>query len=533
MKDRHGISLDLQRRGLDPDNESTVSEDSTTDGSGNDGDSLHTNRRTGSAIDAFAVRIHQTLNPREVIAIAVHELRPILNCDRVCFLEYRKKRFRFVAASGHLGVPKRSRQAALLEQFVSSIVPQGERFLFPDDRITLPDDLGRRLADYWEQTNGQCLLVEPVFESLPRPDGHSGTAAPSRLAGALVIEQLNHSDLTPGTIQRLEAAVKHLTPAFQNARKYSRLVSIPGLYHLGQAFELFRRNSQAAFAGYFLIASLLIAAACLIKQPFEIECRGRLMPTQRREVFAPFEGEIIDITVTESDQIRGGDVLCVLQSHDLEKAVIEQTGLLKGKLKARDAARAELRSHAAQPARSQSARDQAQLELINAEIDTISRQLQLLEQEEKQREIRAPISGSLLTERPREKLLGRPVRRGESLLEIMEEVGGWQLELTVAERRLGHLLSYRRRHPQVNVKFRMLASAQKGFDCTITRIADRTVPSAELGSSCQVFCDVSEVDQLPHQVGAEVSARIRCGEKSLIYIWFHDFWELLQRNWWV
>ena len=173
------------------------------------------------------------------------------------------------------------------------------------------------------------------------------------------------------------------------------------------------------------------------------------------------------------------------------------------------------------------------MELIHAEIDTIQRQLELFEEEEKQLEVRAPMAGRVMTERPDEKLKGRPVRRGEPLLEIMQDTGGWQLELAVAERRLGHLLAYHQTNPVIDVKFRLLSSVQKSFDCQVTRFADRTVPSLETGSASGVYCDVSEIDQLPRQIGAEVSARIQCGRRSLLYIWFHEFWELLQRNWWI
>ena len=531
MEDRRGISIDLLRRGIEFDQLSPTGV--TPDAVPMTSSAIPDEPRIASALDAFARRIHRSLDPQEVIAIAVHELRPIFDCERVCYLELRGKKFRFVAASGHVGLPRRSRPASLLEQFVTAILPEKERFLFPDDQTVLPDEISRRLADYWEQTNGQLILVEPVFSSLPDPENPSQSSPVPSIVGALVIEQFSRPDLMPGTLSRLDVSLKHLTLALENSRKYSRLVSIPGLLQIGHFADLIRSHSRIATLFYLTLGTLLMAAACLIKRPFEIECRGRLMPTERREVFSGIEGEIVDVAVRESEPIEQGQLLCLLQSRELQKSIIEQTGLLKGKLKARDAARAELRSRAAPQVRNQTARDQAQLELVSAEIETLHRQLEILAQEEQRLEIRSPISGTVMTERPVEKLRGRPVRRGESLLEIMQEEGGWQLELAVAERRMGHLLNYHRDQPQVIVKFRLLSSAQKSFECQITRVVDRTIPSSEWGSACQIYCDVSNLDQLTRQVGSEVSARIRCGEKSLAYLWFHEFWELLQRNWWV
>lgn len=487
--------------------------------------------RMTSAIDEFALRIHASLNPEEVIATAVHELRPILGCERINFLERTRTGFRLVAASGHAGLPRRSRPAAMLEQFVSVVLDQKERFQFPDQQMELPEEIARRLDDYWELSNGQFILVEPIFSAPSRSTVDSNNQDDRSIAGALVVEQFSQPSLPTGGLTVLDAAVKHLAPALKNCRTYWRLASIPGLSHCGRVAEIIRGSMRMAVAFYVAITALLIAAAAIIHQPFEIECRGRLMPTQRREVFSAVEGEVVDVAVRESQSVEAGQVLCQLQSRELEKAIIEQTGLLKGKLKARDAARAELRSKSTPQARNQSSRDQAQLELINAEIDTIQRQLKVLEQEESQLQICSPISGIVMTERPEEKLRGRPVRRGEPLIEILQDEGGWQLELAVAERRLGHLLAWHKTHPRIKVKFRPLSSVTQSYECQITRMADRTVPSGESGSTCQVYCDVSNVNQLTRQVGSEVSARIQCGRRSLLYIWFHDFWELLQRNW--
>lgn len=481
-------------------------------------------------LQGFAVEIQRTLDPQEVILVAVQELRPLLLCDRVCFLERRGARYRLAAVSGQPGRPRASRQATMLEQLVTAVMARGERFTYPADQLVLPDDLGRRLSSYWETANGQVILVEPIFSANP-----SRTPSPSkpRVVDALVIELFDENQLPSESLQRLDSAVQLLTPALANARKYSRLVTIPGLYHLGLIADGIRRSRSLTL----LISLLLIGAAgtcaATIQSPLELECHGRLMPTVRREVFAGLEGEIVEVMVNESYQVQQGQIIARMQSPELEKLILEQTGSLKGKLKARDAARAELRSRSTPQGRGQSSRDQAQVETINAEIETIQRQLDLLEQEHQQLVIRAPISGTITTERPREKLLGRPVHRGESLLEIMDESGGWQLELVVAERKIGHLLAYRQQQSEPQVKFRLHASAQKSFDCTVARVSDRVVPSAELGACGVVFCNVEQLDLPTRQIGSEASARIQCGQRSLLFLWFHEFWEMLQRQWWM
>ena len=489
---------------------------------------------TGSSeINTFAVQIHQSLDPRRVATVAVQELRPILRCDRICFLERRGSGFRLVAASDQAGNLRRSRQAAFLERFVAAAIPTGERFLFPDGDLELPDDLGKLLAGYWEVSHGQLILVEPVFTQADQPDKVNSAPKVRSIVGALVIELFTETNLNPEVLPRLDPAVEHLTIALANARRYSQLVTIPGLHPLGLLFGTIRQTRMATiFACLFLLGSLLSGAA-FIQRPFEIECSGRLMPTIRREVFAGVEGEVVEVLVNESDQVEDGQVIARLKSRELEKALLDQAGHLSQKMKARDAARADLRTRSTPQARGQSARDQAQLEIINSEIETIHRQLELLERQQEQLVVRAPISGTITTERSRERLLDRPVHRGESLLEIMDEAGAWQLELAISERKSGHFLSYHQQQAQVPVKFRLLSVTPQTFDCQVTRLADRMVTTPESGTSSLIFCDVSNLEFPARQIGSEVSARIQCGKKSLLFLWFHEFWELLQRQWWI
>ena len=269
---RHGHERDDQLGVTFPDE--ILSDDSVMDLENPSGESAAT-----SGLEAFASQIHRSLNPKEVATVAVQELRALLHCERVSFLERHGKRFRLVAVSGQPGRPPRSRQASLLEQIVAAVLPKGERFVYPEERLTLPDDLARRLANYWENANGQMILVEPVFSVVPDPDKVAAQTGTRPVVGALVIEQFSRSSLNPGAIRRLDAALQHLTPALANAKRYSRLVSVPGLYQLGLICDFLHRTRTAALLLSITIIAGLLAFACRMERPFEIECRGRLMPT--------------------------------------------------------------------------------------------------------------------------------------------------------------------------------------------------------------------------------------------------------------
>ena len=152
MEDRRGLSASLVRHGMEFDRESNGSQIPSP--SPADSASAIDAPRLSSPLDAFAVRIHRSLNTHEVMTVAVQELRPVLNCDRVCYLERRGNKFRLQAVSGQIAKPVRSRQATLLEQFVAAVMQSCDRFFFPDGTLMLPDDISRKLTDIGNNLTG-------------------------------------------------------------------------------------------------------------------------------------------------------------------------------------------------------------------------------------------------------------------------------------------------------------------------------------------------------------------------------------------
>jgi hypothetical protein len=478
----------------------------------------------------FVALIHQSLNPRDVQHCATQELRPLLNCERVSFLERRGDRFWLTAISGLRQRPPRTRWVMKLEQFVELVGRSGRRFVHPAESGELSDDLGRSLSSYWEETHGTFLLAEPVFDPSTSSLPDQGNRRPVAM---LVIEQFAGGELSEEALDRLDRAVEQLSIALSNARRHARIYHVPGVALLAAFCASLSRTRLSSIVAGFLMLAGLVTALNWIEIPFELECRGRLMPAARRQVFASLDGEVLEVHVDESARIEAGQVLARLQSDELERASLEKTGLLKEKVKSRDAARAELRSTSPQQTRGQAARQQAELEVLNSEIDTIERQLALIEQQREHLLVVSPIAGTMTTSRPREKLLGRPVRRGDALLEVMDETGDWQLELAVADAKLGHLLQTLSSTPAPKVTYRLLSSPQRTYAAEFLRVADRAVSLPEVGTAGLVVCGVSDMDSRYRRIGSDVSARIDCGPRSLAFLWFHEFWELMCWSWWL
>jgi hypothetical protein len=148
----------------------------------------------------------------------------------------------------------------------------------------------------------------------------------------------------------------------------------------------------------------------------------------------------------------------------------------------------------------------------------------------------SPIDGVLATFQVEQKLLNRPVRRGETLLEVMDDQGQWRLELEVEEHRLGHIFEGEKKlHTQnLPVEYVLATRPEDTYTGTVSAIATRADVAAEKGSIVEVYTKIDAADLPPdrRRIGADVRAKINCGKSCLGYVLFGDVIEFVQKHWW-
>jgi len=68
----------------------------------------------------------------------------------------------------------------------------------------------------------------------------------------------------------------------------------------------------------------------------------------------------------------------------------------------------------------------------------------------------------------------------------------------------------------------------------LTEIGTRTNESQKEGSTIvELYVDINPNDLPARHIGAEVTAKIHCGKRSLGYVLFGDVWEFIIRKvWW-
>ena len=253
-------------------------------------------------------------------------------------------------------------------------------------------------------------------------------------------------------------------------------------------------------------------------------------------MFAPWDGEVSEIKVKSGARVAADQVLLIIENKDLD----QQWQAALGELETKETLRQKL---AAMHGRLTGPDDQSQrLEIqgqwmeTGKQLESLTEQLRILKERRDKLVIKAPIAGVVATFQLDQLLKNRPVRRGELLLEIKDDQGDWKLELEIEEHRSGHILDAQRRleKQDLRVEFVLATDSEKTVEGTLGAIDTRTNSSQELGGVIVAFATFkkSELPRTP-RIGAEVRAKISCGEKSLGYVLFGDVVEFVQKYFWL
>jgi hypothetical protein len=161
--------------------------------------------------------------------------------------------------------------------------------------------------------------------------------------------------------------------------------------------------------------------------------------------------------------------------------------------------------------------------------DSLDKQLALYRQKEKQLLVRSPIAGQIVTWQVRDKLIHRPVEKGQALLTVVAPESDWELEIHMPERRMGHVArSWQRSSGGLQTTFVLATHPDKQFEGRVTQIHGAAEVRGEQGSTVliRVAVDKSKLPDL--RPGATVTAQIDCGRRPIGYVWFHDVISLVQ-----
>ena len=165
---------------------------------------------------------------------------------------------------------------------------------------------------------------------------------------------------------------------------------------------------------------------------------------------------------------------------------------------------------------------------LEQELESLDEKLSLYRRKQRGLLVTAPSDGVVMTWELRDRLIGRPVSRGQFLMQIADPEGPWQLELRMPEDQVAHVLE-RRHEIEDQPKVTYILATDPGTHHTgrVIEIHRGAEVRGEEGNT--VLIKVALDDEFStvgegayRQSNAELTARVYCGKRSLGYVLFHD-----------
>jgi hypothetical protein len=500
-----------------------------------------------SQVDRFARTVHESLDPVATAFVLANESRRIIGCDRVSVLVKKGRQLRLEAVSGQESIERRATAVKAIESLARAVARAGDPLWHPTAGRELPPQIEEELENYIDESHATALAILPLERPRPAPVVKPGgvdavavaraEAAPKTKpdpVGVLVVEWFQSSNFDGGKRARVEVVAEHGRVAIANSVSHTTLplYGLISLLSKSKALTSARNMPKTVLAS--LIGVAVIAALVLVPADLRLEGSGTLEPVHRRDVFARIDGVVEQLTeqARHGAAVKEGDLLATLRNTDLEVAITDVLGRkASSEEELVSTQRALADSTLSTADRTRLSGRSAQL---RREIESLDTQYKLLLSKRENLEVRSPIDGVVVTWQVRDRLLLRPVEKGQALLSVADKSREWELEIHMPDDRLGHVnRAYQEsvaKGESLGVDYVLATDPGTRHYGTVRDIHEQAEVRGEEGNTVlvRITIDPSRHDKEELGAGATVTAMINCGSRSLGYVWFHDLIAFVQ-----
>ncbi len=506
-------------------------------------------------MDQFGLALQRSLSVADVAMVAANDGRVLLECDRVSVAIKYGPRAKIAACSGQESIQQRANLIHQMSRLAIAVCELGEPVVYKGTKEGFPESFAEPLAKYLEESRSRMVGLYPLRESLPHHQVEQDLADQKRITagkviGCLIVEQSTESDPQPAVMQRTPLVIDHVAAAMSNARHQESIFLLPVWRTIGRTLGWFRGRRLAIGLGIVALIGAVITALAMIPWEYRVEAAGRAMPVQQYDLFAPWDGVVVEVLVENGQVVKAGQDLLKIRSDDLDTELLAAEN-------ARDERNkqiAALMQQSSGAARSNRPEDALRLkgEMHALEIEKQGAELQIKKYQERIAAlvVKSPVDGVVASFQVTQNLLDRPVRRGDRLIEVMQVEGPWRLELDIPEYRMGHILkriasvtgqsvprtdehSQLAGEGQLMVDYIAATAVSSKYHGKLIAIGTRSNESQEEGTVVECHVEIEKADLPGQRIGAEVTAKIHCGPQSLGYVLFGDVVEFIQRKiWW-
>ncbi len=485
-------------------------------------------------LEGFIRAIHQGLDTEQTVYTIANEGRRITGADRLSVALGTGRRCRVAAVSGLDSIERRAEQIKRLNGLAATVIRTGQAFWYDGDDANLPPQIERQLHEYIDKSHCKMLAIIPLKEQQLAPEtdlANRRRATNAKPIGALIIEQLKDSRISPALRQRVDVVVSHSETALTNSLDHNGVFLMPVWKHLGRATSLVQGGKlfrTIAIMGVLIAAALFLA---LFPYQFGLGASGSLVPETQHEVFAQVDGVLQEVFVSDTGEtfVAANQPLARMTNNDL----LVEIENLQGQIE--EANQKRISNKLMQTKRVEQAIDRqliaGEMRSLEQTITSLTNELDLKLSELKMLEIMSPSAGQVVNWQVRQSLLRRPVLRGQNLMTIIDPNTRWQIELQVPERRLAHLITAMDEQDEpLKVTFGLLSHPGVTYAGQLLSIDRQLDVHSDEGNSALVRIGFANADISPEllRAGTRVTAKIDCGQRSIGYVMFHELIETVQ-----
>jgi len=364
---------------------------------------LDRKERINDQVDGIVASLHAQTNSRSIETLAVDSIAKLFPLDRVALCYVEAKDCKLVAVS-HVGTIDRQGRAAKQIESVASeyFYPATCCFVSKDEQEGSPSDLEARVVACSEESDSICLV------GLARSDS----------------EELDDSLAEP-----LRRIALHTGLAIRHRRMIEAIPMGRVIGALANQIHS-RRRSRWFHLAVGIVFMTLIAVVAFFPVPMRVTAPAILRPMDVQRVFAPRSAVIDSIHVSNGEVVQRGQKLLSMTDPTLEQqitALIGRRSILVQKQAAFMTALVDTASHRSE----RNEQLQSERSLLAEELQTIDQQLAVLEEVKQSLVIRASNEGIVDAWQMEQRLQGRPVNRGDALMEVIGKETRWFIDARV------------------------------------------------------------------------------------------------------
>jgi len=501
-------------------------------------------------VDRFSRAVHETLDPVSTAFVLANEARRIIGCDRVSVLVKRGRKLRLEAVSGQESIERRASAVQAVEALVRVVAKAGDPLWHPDPATELPPQIEEELEVYVDESHATALAIVPLEKPRPTPVVQTGgvdavavakaeatpKVAPEPI-GALVAEWFSSSTFEGGKRARVELVAEHGRVALANALAHTSLPLYPLLNLLGKSKALTTARNLPKTILAILATAAAILALVLVPADLRLEGKGTLEPVHHRDVFAGIDGVVESIApgVEHAADVKEGQLLASLRNIELDVALTDVLGRKAASEEQLVSTRRAILEDKKISA-DEKTRMAGRAAQLQREIESLEAQRTLYEAKKLSLAVRSPIDGVIVTWQVRDRLMLRPVEKGQVLLNVADKTGPWELEIHLPDDRLGHVnrayAEARAAGRELEVDYILATDPGTRHVGTVREIHEQAEVRGEQGNTVllRITIDPSRHEKEELGAGASVTARINCGKRPLGYVIFHDLVAFIQQH---